>query len=81
MVQIWQERKEKKKKKCSWTNALGLIKKPINFVLNKSNNLLDSISCKILVETQFKLGVSNGWVWVGIKWVGPLKPNSPFKPI
>ena len=21
-----------------------------------------------------------GWVWVGIKWVGPLKPNSPFKP-
>jgi hypothetical protein len=26
-------------------------------------------------------GVSNGWVWVGIKWAGPLKPNSPFKPI
>ena len=26
-----------------------------------------------------RLGVSNRWVWVGIKWVGPLKPNSPFK--
>jgi hypothetical protein len=22
-----------------------------------------------------QLGVSNGWVWVGIKWAGPLKPN------
>ena len=21
------------------------------------------------------------WIWVGIKWAGPLKPNSPFKPI
>ena len=29
----------------------------------------------------FKVGVSNGWVWVGIKWVGPLKPNNPFNKV
>ena len=23
----------------------------------------------------------NGWVWVSIKWVGPLKPNNPFNKV